>query len=55
MTDTDHEEHRLCGEFWVWLYERRRATGREPTDEEKMAHPAFVALKALRASQEAKP
>lgn len=34
--ETDDEaEQRLCGEFWVWLYEARDCRGQEPSDDEK--------------------
>lgn len=51
--DTGEEiEQRLCGEFWVWLYDERKRRGQEPSDAEKIAHPSSVALKAHRASNE---
>ena len=50
MTTYDATEHRLCGEFWVWLYAERKRRGTEPTDAEKRAHPSFVALAAHRAT-----
>lgn len=51
--ETDDEiEHRLCGEFWVWLYDERKRRGQEPTAAGMIAHPSYVALKAHRATIE---
>jgi hypothetical protein len=46
---TVDEEQRLCGQFWTWLEtERKTRDGREPSDQEKIAHPSYLALRDLR-------
>lgn len=47
----DEEEARLCGEFWVWLYDFRKTHDREPTIDEKIAQPSLQTLRARRQEQ----
>lgn len=45
----DERESQLCAEFWTWLDGERKRRLTEPSPEEKRAHPAHIALRALRA------